>query len=56
MMCFFDTYLRNNADGNNPLIALVLAILNGLQATTIFGAQYVPLKNKGQVLTENLEK
>ena len=50
MKWFFDTYLRNNADGNNPLIALVLAILNGLQATTIIGAQYHPLKNKGNYL------
>ena len=56
MKWFFDTYLRNNADGNNPLIALVLAILNGLQATTIFGAQNDTLKSKGKLLTKNLEK
>ena len=52
MMCFFDTYLKNNADGNNPLIALVLAILNGLQAITIFGAQYDTLKTKENYLLQ----
>jgi acetyl esterase/lipase len=56
MKWFFDKYLRNTADGKNPMISLVTANLKGLPATTIIGAQYDPLRSEGAMLAENLKK
>ena len=54
MKWFFEKYLRNSADGKNPLISLVNANLKGLPPTTIIAAQYDPLRSEGEMLAEKL--
>lgn len=54
MQWFFDKYLNNPAEGEDPLISLVDADLSGLPSTTIIGAEIDPLQSEGQQLAQNL--
>ncbi|EWY37905.1 hypothetical protein N825_16005 [Skermanella stibiiresistens SB22] len=52
---FFDKYLRNPRDGNDPLINVVDAPdLAGLPPTTIVTAEIDPLRSDGQLLAQRL--
>lgn len=55
MMWFFDKYLNNPAEGDNPLISLVEADLTGLPSTTIVGAQIGPLQSEGRQLAQEFQ-
>ncbi len=54
MQWFFDKYLRNAADAEDPLISLIEADLDGLPATTVINAQIDPLLHEGGVLAERM--
>ena len=54
MSWFFDNYLRNAADRQDPRINLVAANLQGLPATTIINAQIDPLRSEGEMLAQKL--
>ncbi len=55
MQWFFDKYLRNAADAENPLISLIDADLAGLPATTVINAEIDPLLHEGGVLAERMQ-
>ena len=55
MSWFFDNYLRNAADRQDPRINLVAANLQGLPPTTIINAQIDPLRGDGEMLTSRLK-
>ena len=55
MQWFFQQYLRNPADGKNPLIDLVHADVQRLPATTVISAQIDPLRSEGKDLADRLE-
>ncbi|MCA8833278.1 alpha/beta hydrolase [Hymenobacter pini] len=55
MAWFFDKYLRNAADGKNPMISLVNANLKGLPPTTVITASLDPLMSDGQMLADKLK-
>lgn len=55
MAWFFDKYLRNAADGKNPMISLVNANLKGMPPTTIITASLDPLMSDGQMLADKLK-
>ena len=55
MSWFFDNYLRNAADRQDPRINLVAANLQGLPATTIINAQIDPLRSDGEMLAQKLQ-
>ncbi len=54
MQWFFNNYLTNPADGNNPMISLTNANLSGLPSTTIIGAEIDPLQTEGKILSDKL--
>lgn len=56
MKWFFEKYLNSPADGKSSMISLVTANLKGMPSTTIIGAEYDPLKNEGEMLSDNLKK
>ncbi|MET4105842.1 alpha/beta hydrolase fold domain-containing protein [Hymenobacter sp. UYP22] len=55
MAWFFDKYLRNAADGKNPMISLVNANLKGMPPTTIITASLDPLMSDGEMLAGKLK-
>ena len=55
MQWFFKQYLRTPADGQNPLIDLVHADLDGLPAATVITAQIDPLRSEGKELADRLK-
>jgi acetyl esterase/lipase len=55
MSWFFDNYLRNAADRQDPRINLIAANLRGLPATTIINAQIDPLRSDGEMLAQKLQ-
>ena len=55
MAWFVKNYLNNNAEGKNPMIALVNANLKGLPSTTIIQAEIDPLQSEGMLLAEKLK-
>lgn len=55
MMWFFDYYLNNPEEGDDPRISLVDADLSGMPPTTIIGAEIDPLQSEGKLLAQNLE-
>ncbi|WP_373516276.1 alpha/beta hydrolase [Pricia sp.] len=55
MMWFFNHYLNNPEEGDDPRISLVDADLGGMPPTTIIGAEIDPLRSEGQLLAQNLE-
>ena len=54
MSWFFDNYLRNGADRQDPRVNLVAADLKGLPPTTIINAQIDPLRSHGEILADKL--
>jgi acetyl esterase/lipase len=54
MQYFFNTYLNNPGEGDNPLISLVQANLAGLPPTTVVTAEIDPLRSEGQDLAQRL--
>lgn len=56
MQWFFDNYLGNPADANNPLISLVDADLRGLPPTTIINAEIDPLRSEGEELAQRMRE
>jgi acetyl esterase/lipase len=56
MEWFFDHYLSDPAQGDDPRISLVGADLAGMPPTTIIGAEIDPLQSEGRLLAQNLEK
>lgn len=55
MAWFFEQYLKSPADGQNPLIDLVHADLEGLPSATVINAQIDPLRSDGEQLARALE-
>lgn len=56
MMWFFDKYLNNPSEGNNPWVALVQATdLSGLPSATVINAEIDPLQSEGQAYAQNLK-
>lgn len=54
-MQFFDQYLNDPEEGDDPRISLVDADLGGMPPTTIIGAEIDPLRSEGELLAQNLE-
>ena len=54
MEWFFDKYLGDPSDAQNPLISLVDADLNGLPPTTIINAEIDPLRAEGEELAQRM--
>jgi acetyl esterase/lipase len=56
MQWFFDKYLNNPAEGNNPLISLVKAPdVSGLPPATVITAQIDPLMSEGKQYADKLK-
>ncbi|MEJ7767904.1 MAG: alpha/beta hydrolase [Chitinophagaceae bacterium] len=55
MLWFFDKYLNNSSDGNDPRISLVKANLKGMPPTTIIAAEIDPLASEGEMLADKLK-
>lgn len=56
MKWFFDYYLNDPTEGDDPRISLVDADLSGMPPTTLIGAEIDPLQSEGRQLAQNLEK
>jgi acetyl esterase len=55
MEWFFQNYLLNLEDGNNPLVSPLKANLQGLPSATIIGAEIDPLQSEGKQYADKLK-
>jgi acetyl esterase len=57
MQWFWDHYLANDADGDNPYVSpLRAADLSGLPPATVFTAEFDPLRDEGEAYAAKLSK